>query len=103
MKWTVSWRLLAQDDTPARTQIVQSWRDDNACHCIPVTYIEFKFAKRAVSFANSLPLQSGPAVTTLLGISRTPTSVVRGRTQKNVRSRAQGHVAPSDNSLFLAS
>jgi len=33
-----------------------------------------KFAKRAIYFANWRSLQSGPAVTTLLGISRAPTS-----------------------------
>jgi hypothetical protein len=48
------------------------------------------FAKRAIPFANSPFLQSAPDVTTLLGISGAPTSVVRGRAQKkNVRSRAQ--------------
>jgi hypothetical protein len=44
-------------------------------------------------FATSPSLQSGPAVTTLLGIARAPTSVVRVRAQKNVRSRAQGNAA----------
>src|SRR5207237_262413 len=57
-----------------------------------------KFAKRAIFFANSTSLQSCPAVTTLLGISRAPTSVVRGRAQKNVRSRAQGNVVSSEKS-----
>src|SRR5438128_1430468 len=75
-------RLLAQDDTPACTQSVQTWRDDNACHATSLTYVESKFAKRAILFANSLSLQSGPSVTTLLGISRAPTSLVRGRAQK---------------------
>ena len=94
-------RVLAQHDTPARTQIVQTWRDDNAYHVISLTYVESKFAKHAILFANSLSLQSGPAVTTLLGIARAPTSVVRGRAQKNVRSRAQGDVASSEKSRIL--
>src|ERR1700719_3544131 len=41
-----------------------------------------KFAKHAVFSANLPSLQSSPAVTTLLGISRAPTSLVRGRAQK---------------------
>jgi hypothetical protein len=49
-----------------------------------------KFAKRAIGFANLLSLQTFPAVTTLLGISRAPTSVVRIRAQKKIRSRTQG-------------
>jgi hypothetical protein len=48
------------------------------------------FAKRAIPFANSPSLQICPAATTLLGIALPPTSVVRGRAQENVRSRAQG-------------
>src|SRR5947209_3617140 len=44
------WRLLAQDDPPASTQIVQTWRADNTCHCISCTYVESKFAKRAIFF-----------------------------------------------------
>jgi hypothetical protein len=44
------------------------------------------FAKRAIPFANLPSLQSCPVVKTPLGISRAPTSVVRGRAQKNVRS-----------------
>ena len=46
------------------------------------------FASRAIFFANSRSLQNGRPVTTPLGLSRAPTSVVRVRAQKNVRSRA---------------
>ena len=48
------------------------------------------FAKRRIFSANLTAVQTCPSVTTLLGIARAPTSVVRGRAQKNVRSRAQG-------------
>jgi hypothetical protein len=37
--------------------------------------LKSKFAKRAISFANLLSLQSGVIVTTLLGICRAPTSL----------------------------
>jgi hypothetical protein len=41
-----------------------------------------KFAKHAILSANLPSMQTCPAVTTLLGISRAPTSVVRIRAQK---------------------
>jgi hypothetical protein len=61
-----------------------------------------KFARHAIVSANLPSVQSCPAVTTLLGISRAPTSVVRIRAQKNLRSRTQGNVASSEKSPFFA-
>ena len=83
---------------PRWTQMVQTWRGDNTCHCSHDLYVESKFAKRAISVANLPSLQACSAVTTLRGISRAPTSVVRVRAQKNARSRAQGNVASSEKS-----
>src|SRR5437016_5171807 len=49
----VSLRLLAQDGTPAYTQILQVGQTDNTCHCHSCTYVESEFATRAISFAIS--------------------------------------------------
>ena len=44
---------------PASTQIVQTWRDDNTCRFISSTYVESKFAKRTIFFANSPSFKVG--------------------------------------------
>jgi hypothetical protein len=87
--------------SPACTQNRANWRGDNTCHCISLTYVDSKFAKRAIPFADLPSLQTCSAVTTLPGISRAPTSVVRVGAQKNVRCRAQGNVVSSEKSAFF--
>jgi hypothetical protein len=68
--------------SPAHTQIVQTCEIDNTCHCRSLPYVESKFANRAIPFANMPSLQSGPAVTTLLGTWRTDIGCPRLRAKK---------------------
>src|SRR5437667_9108938 len=79
-------RLLAQDDIPRPyTKFANS--PTSTIHVTVAHELTSKseFAKRATYFANSPSLQSCPSVTTVLGISRAPTSVVRVRAQKMSR------------------
>src|ERR1700692_3816296 len=89
-------RLLTQDDTPAYTQILQTWRDQQHMSLSPMNLRRIQVCKTARFLLQTCLLCNLAPPSCLLGISRAPTWLVRGRPQKNVRSRAQGNVASSE-------
>ena len=76
-------RLLAQDDTrPQHANLANLVTSTIHLTVVHELTSKSKFAKRAISFANLPSLQTCSALTTLPGISRAPTSLVRVRAQK---------------------